>query len=241
MNRRMVVAAVGSSVAGALCLHLYLARFEHEAVGGAPESVVVVTRDIALGEVVTQGALALRDLPQRYVEERHVAAADLERVLGARLTTELHGGSTLLWSDLDVMQEGRSLAGLVRAGMRAYALPEADVSFDGLLRPGDRVDVLWTAAEGGEASVVLESALVLTVGANLGSDGEGEVRRARAGRVTLSVTSEQAAGLSRYQQRGRLKLLLRNPQDLVVLEAAAKAPAPAQGERALHAEAGRGR
>jgi pilus assembly protein CpaB len=234
MNRRMVVAAVGSSVAGALCLHLYLARFEHEAVGGAPESVVVVTRDIALGEVVTQGALALRDLPQRYVEERHVAAADLERVLGARLTTELHGGSTLLWSDLDVMQEGRSLAGLVR-------LPEADVSFDGLLRPGDRVDVLWTAAEGGEASVVLESALVLTVGANLGSDGEGEVRRARAGRVTLSVTSEQAAGLSRYQQRGRLKLLLRNPQDLVVLEAAAKAPAPAQGERALHAEAGRGR
>ncbi len=218
MNRRMLVTAVATGLTGALCLHLYLSGLERELAGGAPQPIVVVTRDIALGETLTRGALALRELPERYVEERHVLGSDLERALGARVTGVLHGGSALLWSDLDVMQEGRTLSGLVRPGMRAYALSEADTSFDGLLRPGDRVDVLWTALEGGEASVVMENVLVLTVGGDLGDDVGKNLKRARSQRVTVSVSAEQAAALSRHQQRGRLRLLLRNPEDLIVRE-----------------------
>ena len=231
MNRRILFSALGAGVAGALCLHLYLARLEAELVGGAPQRIVVTTRDMALGETVTRGALSVRDLPERYVEERHVLATDLERVLGARLSGVLHTGSALLWSDLDVMQEGRTLAGLVRSGMRAYTLSETDTSFDGLLRPGDRVDVLWTASDSADASVILENALVLTVGADLGDPQVREAKRVRGGRVTVSVTGEQAARLSRHQQRGRLRLLLRNPQDLLLVEGpAGKAALPSSGE-----------
>ena len=189
MNRRMWITAAATGLTGALCLHLYLSGLEQELAGGAPQQVVVVTRDVALGETLTRGALALRDLPERYVEERHVLGADLERALGARVTGVLHSGSALLWSDLDVMQEGRTLSGLVRPGMRAYALSDADTSFDGLLRPGDRVDVLWTAAEGAEASVVMENVLVLTVGSNLGDDQAKAVKRSRSERVTVSVSA----------------------------------------------------
>jgi pilus assembly protein CpaB len=230
MNRRMFVAAAAAGLTGALSLHLYLASLEQALAGGAPQRVVVLTRDVALGETLTRGALSLRDLPERYVEDRHVLGADLERALGARVTGALHGGATLLWSDLDVMQEGRTLAGLVRPGMRAYALSEVDTSFDGLLRPGDRVDVLWTAAEGLEATVIMQNLLVLTVGNDLGDEHARELKRTRSERVTLSVTGEQAAALSSHQRRGRLRLLLRNPQDLIVLEST-RAPSAEEARR----------
>ena len=75
MNRRMWITAAATGLTGALCLHLYLSGLEQELAGGAPQQVVVVTRDVALGETLTRGALALRDLPERYVEERHVLGA----------------------------------------------------------------------------------------------------------------------------------------------------------------------
>jgi pilus assembly protein CpaB len=229
MNRRMLVSALCAGVAGAVCLHFYLARLEDELAGGAPRRIVVVTRDMALGETLTRSALSLREQPERYVEDRHVLASDLDRVVGARLTGVLHSGSALLWSDLDVMQDGRTLAGLVRAGMRAYTLGASDTSFDGLLRPGDRADVLFTAVGGAEAAVVLENVLVLTVGGDLGEQRASEAKHARSAHVTVSVTSEQAALLSRYQQRGSLRLLLRNPQDLMVTQAAVGPRATGEG------------
>jgi Flp pilus assembly protein CpaB len=237
MNRRMWVSALCAGVAGALCLHFYLARLEDELAGGAPQRIVVITRDLALGETLTRSALSLRVQPERYVEERHVQASDMDRVVGARLTGVLHSGSALLWSDLDVMQDGRTLAGLVRAGMRAYTLGTSDTSFDGLLRPGDRADVLFTAAEGADALVVLENVLILTVGGDLGDEQTREVKHVRGAHVTVSVTSEQAALLSRYQQRGSLRLLLRNPQDLLVMQ---RAPAPSVADESA-AEVRRGR
>jgi pilus assembly protein CpaB len=173
--------------------------------------------------VITRAALDLRELPERYVEERHIQFDDLERVLGARATAALTSGSALLWSDLDVSQEGRTLSGLVRSGMRAFTLPERDVSFDGLLRPGDRVDVLFTpSAPMSATTTLLQSALVLTVGSDLGEEAPSDERRVgQVGRVTLSVTMQQAQLLAHSEQGGALRLALRNPQDLAVAEGSA--------------------
>ena len=135
------VTAVLAALLGAGCLHLCLGRHEAELAGGAARTLLVVTRDLALGEVISRAALDFRDLPERYVEERHIEARDLERVLGTRAATAVTSGSSLLWSDLDDLQERHTLSSLVRAGKRAFMLPEREVSFDGLLRPGDRVDV----------------------------------------------------------------------------------------------------
>lgn len=213
--------SLGCAVLGASALHFYLARYERD-VGGAPKSVLVVTRDLALGDVITHGALDVRELPERYVEERHISFEDLERVLGARVTSALASGTALLWSDLDVAHETRTLAGLVRDGMRAFPLPDRDVTFDGLLRPGDRVDVLFTPeAESEQASALLENVLVLTVGRDLGRPQERAADALEhAGRVTLSVTLAQAQRLAAREGHGSLRLALRNPQDLTVSDVA---------------------
>ncbi len=228
MQRKVLGLAVAAAAVGAFVLHTYLARYENEVAGGEPTSVLVITQDIGLGETLSRANVSLRSIPERYLEERHIRADALEKVLGARVTTSLGSGGSLLWSDLDMMQEGRTLAGLVRIGMRAFALSEQDVSFDGLLRPGDRVDVVFNPQQGSSAQILLANVLVLTVGTDLGQE-QGAPSGARRGRVTLSVTPEQATLLAHKENYGRFRLALRNPQDALVKPSA---------DAALHHESG---
>lgn len=215
MNRKALVVTLASGLVGALCLHLYLERFEREMAGGAPRPIIMVTRDLAVGDELTREHLAVRTMPERYVEERHVAAENLDRVLGARLATRVASGSSLLWSDLDIAQGGRSLSSLVRAGMRAYALSARNVTFDGLLRAGDRVDVLWTGNDGSRTVTLLENILVLASGR-----GDDQIEGLASGTLALSVTAEAAERLAYAEQRGRLTLILRNPDDVVLSQRA---------------------
>jgi len=249
MTRRATLTALLAGLLAAGVLPLYLRRHELALLGGAARSVVVVTRDLALGELISRAALDFRDLPERYVEERHIDAHDLERVVGTRSSAAVPSGSALLWSDLDLSLERRSLSSLVRAGKRAFTLPERDVGFDGLLRPGDRVDVLFTQAASGTRTL-LQSVLVLTVGDELGDHAELHPLAARrSGRVTLSVGLEQAELLAASEGRGTLRLALRNPQDLALVEQTVPAPAlnhddgllpPARAEISLPRGAARG-
>jgi pilus assembly protein CpaB len=219
MKNKPLWIGMASAALGGVALHVYLARFELEAAGGAPRQVVSVTQDLALGETITRSAVTLRALPEQYVEQRHILADQLERVVGTRVTSQVASGTTLLWSDLDIMQSSRTLSGLVRAGMRAFTLPDRQVDFDGLLRPGDRVDLLFTAAgDTSETRTLLQNLLVLTVGSNLGQDDEHESRR---GSVTLSVSIEQAQLIAHSVGRGTMRLALRNPQDLVLADGVA--------------------
>ncbi len=231
MAQKAIVTASIAAAIGAGALHLYLARFESEATGGAPQAVVMVARDLALGEVITEGALSLHALPEQYVEERHIAGSDIARVIGTRATVAVRSGASLLWSDLDVMQAGRTLSSLVRTGMRAFSLPDGAASFDGLLRPGDRVDVLFTVRDDDAAlatRTLLQNVLVLTVGGDLGAPAaEADKGRRESHGVTLSVTPAQAQELAFTEGRGRLRLSLRNPEDLVT-----DLPSPSDGSSA---------
>ncbi len=246
MAQKAIVTAAIAAALGAGALHLYLARFEAEATGGASQPVVMVARDLSLGEVITEGALALHELPEQYVEERHIAGSDLARIIGTRATAAVRSGASLLWSDLDVMQAGRTLSSLVRTGMRAFSLPDGAASFDGLLRPGDRVDVLFTARTD-EAAVatrtLLQNVLVLTVGADLGTtEKEASERRRNSSGVTLSVTPAQAEELASREGRGRLRLSLRNPEDLVTdLPPRPLTETPTDSTARLNLEPGRAR
>lgn len=224
MARKGMWTAGAFAGVGALSLHGYLLRFEAEAAGGAPQPIVTLATDLSPGELITQAALTERELPEQYVEERHIPAADRGRVVGLRATTLLRGGNALLWTDLDVMQEGRALSSLVRTGMRAFAIPSAEASFDGLLRPGDRVDVIL--APGGDHAqatrTLLQNVLVLTVGGDLGKAATRSVAGPYepSSGVTLSVSPEQAEALAHAEGQGRLRLSLRNPEDLLTQERA---------------------
>src|SRR5690606_17218758 len=208
-------------------LLLYMERFEQEASGGPPQQILVAQRDIPLGTAITQDMLGYRALPQSYVEDRHIPASDAQRILGVRVTSGVRGGESLLWTDLATTSEQRrDLSALVRSGMRAITI-RADVSasFGGLLRAGDRVDILLTAERDQRDHVtipLLQNLLVLASGRDTGAPVRpGERRSTNSGtvnQVTLSVTLEQAAVLALAQEQGRLTLVLRNPDDIAIVE-----------------------
>lgn len=188
--------------------------------------VLIATRDIPLGTAITEDMLARNALPQSYVEDRHIPASEVQRILGVRVTSGVKGGESLLWTDLATTSEQRrDLSGLVRSGMRAITI-RADISasFGGLLRAGDRVDVLLTVEREDDQNLtmpLLQNLLCLASGRDLGGQPRPGERRSEVGsisQVTLSVTLEQAAVVALAEQQGRLTLVLRNPNDIEVVE-----------------------
>jgi pilus assembly protein CpaB len=217
MSRRALIVAAVAALLGAVSLHLYLDRFEQEAAGGRPRGVVFATRDLERGAVLGQADVAVRGLPERYVDERQVGEVDLARVLGSRLTTAVPGGSSLFWSDLDAEERDLALASLVRPGLRGYALPGASFGARASLRAGDRVDVLWSeAGSAARTTLLLQNLLVLDAGSGAGAG--------RASPITLSVSSEQAPVLAHAERHGVLTLTLRNPHDVALSERAGSPP-----------------
>jgi len=233
MNTKAIMAAVGAAILGIVMLGLYMQRFEDEASGGEPILVLTAVQDIPLGVALSQEMVVARELPAAYLEDRHITVADQERVLGVRVVGGIRAGESILWTDLATTTDtSRDLSSLVRNGMRAITI-QADQSatFGGLVRPGDRVDVLMTltrpSAQGalsGEDERVtialLQNLLVLAAGRDTGALQRTATARAPTSMndVTLSTTVEQAQLLAFAQQRGRLTLLLRHPDDITVIE-----------------------
>ena len=200
--------------------HLYLGRLEAEVSGGPKVAVLVATKDIPVGSSLKEDLVGVRQVPQAYLEPRHVRASELKKVLSSRVSGGMRSGEALLWTDLsEFSDQTRVLSGLVKQGMRAVALNGRDVDFGGLLRPGDRVDVLLTSSEGdGSTSTLTQNLLVLSVGTNIARAGEVKGRIRAGGDVTVSTTVEGAQVLAEARRHGQLSLSLRNTDDITVVE-----------------------
>jgi pilus assembly protein CpaB len=215
--------ALGLALIGAVSLYLYMQRYEVETSGGQKVPVLIATRDIPIGVTLQRNMLGMRAVPQAYLEQRHILVSDTETVVGARMSMAVRANEAVLWTDLASMQsDRRDLSGLIEPGMRAMVFNARGATaglFGGLLRPGDRVDILHTPARPGASSVtvtLLQNVVVLAVGNDTGGS---ENSRQTAGRsVTVSVTPEQAQLIVHAASEGPLDVVLRNPEDIVVLK-----------------------
>lgn len=233
MNRRALLAAGIAAVIGFLLLFMYRKRFEDEATGGRLIPVLYALQDIVVGEPLTRAKIGVRNIPERYIDERYVRSGDLRRVEGVRLSATVRGNQYLLWSDLSTSSESRrDLSMLVTPYSRAVTIrADPNSTFGGLIRPGDRVDVLVTlnrgASEGERVTVpLLQNLLVMAAGRDTGGEvtaaQQGTTRQSNSGpvqqetQVTLLAGIDEASLLVFAQDRGRLSLILRNPGDLVV-------------------------
>ncbi len=231
MKRSWLIATAAAALGTALLGHLYLQKLESEVSGGPKVGVLVTSEDVPVGGVISEKRLAVRDIPQAYVETRHVRAADAKKVVGTRVAGGLKAGELLLWTDLEKFQNHtRVLSGLVQSGSRAVAMDGRMADFDGLLRPGDRVDVLLTQGgkdSGGSTLTLLQNLLVLSVGGStVRTDGDDDSSKVgRGDSVTLSVTVQQAQVLTQARERGRLTLSLRSAGDITLVEGVAETTA----------------
>ncbi len=119
------------------------------------------------------------------------------------------------------MRERKSLSSLVSNGMRAVTIDGRTADFDGLLRPGDRVDVLLSSGSvdaNGTTQTLLQNLLVLSVGGTTQKDEPGAHTYSRGAAVSLSATAEQTQILTEATRRGKLTLTLRNSDDITILE-----------------------
>ena len=226
MNRKALVAALIIALIGVALLLLYKKRFEEKVSGGAPVAVLMAVQDIPLGTVLTDRMLGGRYMPEAYVEFRHIRARDASRIIGVRMSMEVKANESILWSDLATTTgERRDLSSLVRNGMRAITIrADATSGFGGLLRPGDRVDAFLTVSRANDDDArvtipLLQNVIVLAVGQDTGAIQDGNARRAASiSQVTLGVTVTQAQLVAFATDRGRLTLVLRNPDDIAILK-----------------------
>jgi Flp pilus assembly protein CpaB len=175
-----------------------------EAAPVAPTAeVVVAARDLAAGTVLTAADLRLAALPDSVVPAGVVRRP--AGLIGQRAAGPVRRGEPVT----DVRVVGPGLAAGLAAGETAVPVRLSDAESAALVRPGDRVDVLGTAAEAdgtpgtGDAVEVAAAVRVLAV---LGS------RDAADGVVlVVAATPPTARRLAGAAARHRLSVSVRSP------------------------------
>jgi pilus assembly protein CpaB len=215
----------------------------------APIGVVVARETIEAGAALTARALARREMPRGYIPPGAITPSEMPAVLGRRTRIALQRGDTL--TQAAVMSVGSvRLADEIPAGRRALTLPVDEViSHNGLLRPGDRVDLLMAKeARDGLAEPSGEPAQVVLVLANVrvlatdraftaiapGASDSAAHGSESVATLTLDVTPLEAALLAREARGGELIALLRATGDTAPLHAgivAGRRPPLAPGAR----------
>lgn len=229
MNRRALLISVVVGILGLCLLMLYQRRFELEASGGEKVKLLIVVKRVDRGKPITEDAIATREVPMAYVDERSIREPDKSKILGLRVGTTIREQQLLLWSDLATgSDERKDLSSLVLPGYRAVSIRAGrDETSITLVRPGDYVDVIGvlgaTSSEQRSSVVLLQRVLVLAIG----TDTSPEAANARDNKfitenmLTLSLTLPEAQLLALAAERGRLAVAVRHPDDQ---QRAAKAP-----------------
>jgi pilus assembly protein CpaB len=178
--------------------------------------VVVARADLPRGTPVSAATFAVRDVPSAYVHASAVRPDAFERVERQRLGSALQRGEVLLLEHLDGAAGG-VFSAMLQPGRRALTVEVDDRNaIAGLLRPGDRIDLLVSVrdARGGGVETtwpLLAGVEVLATGqAVRRSDGHGERSYSS---ITLDVSPEDAHRIVVARAAGALSAALRHPDD----------------------------
>ena len=223
MNRTLLILSGALIVAAGAVYYVYADTYVREETGGERLLVVTAVVDIPFGEPIQAAWLTAEELPETYVEERHLRISEMRQLVGVPLAQSVRAGEAVLRTDLSSLSDQqRTLSAEIPEGRRAVSLHALPIStFGGLLRPGDRVDALLVAGDyripnSGRSMVLAQNLLVLAVGQTMGWDRESDPEGRRIGAqvvVSLQCELDDAQRLTLAHEEGNVQLLLRNAND----------------------------
>ncbi|MGV3620733.1 MAG: Flp pilus assembly protein CpaB [Archangium sp.] len=188
--------------------------------------VVVAAEDLAVGDAITVDNTAIRSVPETFSGRSVVKADAMNMVLDQRLATALQMGDPIFYSQLVSMRVlNDRISPRIAKRLRAYTIDTpADVAVGRFVRPSDLVDVVvsFPIDDKGKPEVqrravtLLQKVPVLATGQLSGTIPEETVDATvrEYAHVTLLLAPEEAEALTLARQLGRVKLTLRNEDDL---------------------------
>lgn len=150
----------------------------------------------------------------------------LEEAVGRTVWVPLVESDPIVESKLATPGAGRGLAAMIPKGMRAVTIqtPNVATGVAGFILPGNKVDVLWALGQsrhddptgGGSTVTLLQNVEILAVDQQIEVSIENRVDSSDLRSVTLLTSPADAAKLDLAQNKGTLRLSLRNPEDTLI-------------------------
>ena len=189
-------------------------------------TVVVATRDIAAGATLNASMLKEEKMYKNVAQRG--SANSIDRVADRITMAPIAKGEQVLLNKITISGEESSLAMKIPKGKRAITLSIDNISsVGGMLRPGDHVDIMGVVpipekSSEGKSTVqattmpLFQNVLVLAVGQDFTTEG-GKNTGNTSPAITFALTPEEANLVTFVQeQMGRLRLILRSPEDASV-------------------------
>lgn len=235
VNQRVIplIFAIAMGLVAVVGVHQYIRRKEHAlaqerakllATYREPISVVMAAQDFPEGTALEAPLLTTASIPQSFVQPYAVSSPN--EVAGMITLVPIAEGEQVLTTKLrrpDVAPPGSTLSLVMPEGKRAATIQvDALTGVGGFVRPGDKIDVLWTIAlpspSGGQGEPVtltlFQDVPVVAVGPEFVGrqpvqGEEAQTASSAAGIVTLAMTPQDISFLLFAREHGRIQLSLR--------------------------------
>lgn len=223
---RLALIAILLGALATLLVQAYVSRKVSTATGGAKVQVVSAAKLIPAGKPITEDDLVTKVVPLEYVSSKVIRGGELKSLIGIETKRTLATGEFVQWTDIKV-DVRYSLSDYLKFNERAITLSvNNNNSFNNMLEPGDRIDVMTISTGGGlrgtpELKVLMQNVFIMAVDNNLQralpvdpskqSDGSKNIST-----ITVKVSPEQAAKLAWASSQGSLHFMLRNRSNIFV-------------------------
>lgn len=196
----------------------------------APVKIIVAIKDIPEGATITPEQLGWLEIPEKFVQP--YASHEPAQVVGKVARVAIAEKEQVLTNKVrspDERPKGVNLSDITPEGKRAITIvTDAITGVGGFVRPGDKVDILWTLRLAGSSKgnvknpeelvtlTLFQDVLVLGVNNQLMGRRPGVVPEEGAARdstVTLALSPNEAALVLFAREQGRVQLSLRTPKD----------------------------
>ncbi len=210
-----ILASLVCAVLAAWLAHRQFNREQQQATTAFERSSVdllVASHDLRAGERISVRNVAVRPFPAAFVPAEALRPQQFGVVAGQTLAYPLRSGQPLA---ADMLRRRRRAVGgiseMLQPGQVAMSFAVNEVEgLSGLLRPGDRVDLLLTLqqATGSHTYALLRDAEVLAVGSR--TSVPGSESDFAYGAITLAVPGSQEQLLTLARSHGGISVILRS-------------------------------